>query len=72
MKARIKILKTLIFSLILLLAAGAASKKTTAFADSAKLSERYVRAEGIKIDATGVKAEVKITADGEMPITTDE
>ena len=72
MKARIKILKTLIFSLILLLAAGAASKKTTAFADSAKLSERYVRAEGIKIDATGVKAEVKITTDGEMPITTDE
>lgn len=72
MKARIRILNVLIFSLILLLFAGVTSLKTTAFADSVKLAERYVRAEGIKVDATGVKAEVKITADGEMPITTDE
>lgn len=72
MKARIKIIKALIFSLVLSLVAVALSVKTTAFADSANLSERYVRAEGIKVDATGVKAEVKITADGEMLVTTDQ
>lgn len=50
----------------------AAGFNKTVRADSVNLTERYEKAEGLKIDATGVKSEVRITADENLRATKTE
>ena len=65
--------KSVLFLVAIFIAAittiAAAGFNKTVRADSVNLTERYEKAEGLKIDATGVKSEVRITADENLRAT---